>query len=428
MRKPAIQKGSSSMLTVQQREIVKATVPALREHGETITRTFYGDMFAAHPELYNLFNPANQRDGGQARSLAASVLTYAEHIDAPERLGRMVERIAGKHGSLEVRPEHYPIVGEYLLGAVAKVLGAAATPEIVNAWQAAYGQLAEIMIGRERTIYDEGANQPGGWHGFKPFHVERRVQESEVMTSFYCVPVDGAPLPAYKPGQYVSVNVHPPGFPYDQIRQYSLSCAPNGRHYRISVKREDAPQGVAGAPPGLVSNYLHESVREGGTLLVHVPLGDFVLDETSDRPVVLMSGGAGITAVLAMLEHLAGPRGNMREVVFLRGVRSRARHPFANEVRALARQRPGIQSVVLYEQVGPEDIQGEHYDAVGRTTANTIRQYLPTQDADFYYCGPLGFMAAAETALNALSVPAERRHSEAFAPDQSFTPDPVQAT
>lgn len=121
------------MLSGQQREIVKATVPALREHGETITRTFYGDMFAAHPELYNLFNPANQRDGGQARSLAASVLAYAEHINAPERLGRMVERISGKHGSLEVRPEHYPIVGEYLLSAVAKVLGPAATPEIVGA-------------------------------------------------------------------------------------------------------------------------------------------------------------------------------------------------------------------------------------------------------------------------------------------------------
>jgi nitric oxide dioxygenase len=413
------------MLSDQQRDIVQATVPALREHGETITRAFYGAMFSAHPELYNLFNPANQRDGGQARSLAASVLTYAEHIDDLGRLGPMVERIAGKHVSLDVRPEHYPIVGEYLLGAIREVLGPAATPDILQAWGAAYGQLADIMTGRERNLYEEGASQPGGWRGFKPFRVGRKARESEVMTSFTLVPADGAPPPAFKPGQYLSVKVRPPGHPYEQIRQYSISCAPNGRHYRMSVKREEAPSSRPGAPPGLVSNYLHDAIDEGDTLPVHAPVGDFVLDETSGRPVVLISGGAGVTAVLSMLEHLAA--NSTREVVFLRGVRSRLRHPFAEDVRALARQRPGIRSVVLYERIGPEDVQGEHYDAVGRTTADAIRQYLPRADADFYYCGPLGFMAAAEKALDDLGVPLARRFSEAFAPDPSFatgSPDP----
>ena len=126
-----------------------------------------------------------------------------------------------------------------------------------------------------------------------------------------------------------------------------------------------------------------------------------------------------------MLEHLAAD--SAREVVFLRGVRSRARHPFAEHVRELARRRPGIRSAVLYEKVGPEDVQGEHYDAQGRTTAEAIREYLPAADADFYYCGPMGFMAAAEKALDDLGVPLERRHSEAFAPDPSFaagSPDP----
>lgn len=416
------------MLSARQRQIVSATVPALREHGETITRTFYGDMFEAHPELYNLFNPANQRDGGQARSLAASVLAYAEHIEHPEHLGRMIERISGKHASLEVRAEHYPIVGTYLLGAITRVLGPAATPEILDAWSAAYGQLAGIMIGREKELYDEGAARPGGWREFKPFRVERKEAESEVMTSFYLVPEDGGPPPPFKPGQYLSVKVRPPGYPYDQIRQYSVSCAPNGRHYRISVKREDAPARAPGAPPGLVSNHLHGAVGVGDSLLVHVPVGDFVLDEAGDRPIVLLSGGAGVTAVLSMLEHLAGPEGGSREVVFLRGVRSRARHPFAEHVRALTRQRPGIRSVVLYERVGPDDVQGVHYDAVGRTTADALRAYLPEREADFYYCGPQGFMAAAETALDGLGVPLERRHSESFAPDPSFAADaPIPA-
>lgn len=411
------------MLTPEQRDIIKATVPALKAHGETITRTFYSDMFAAHPELYNIFNPANQRDGGQARSLAASVLAYAEHINNPEQLGRMVERISGKHGSLEVKPEHYPIVGKYLLGAVGKVLGPAATPEIVSAWQAAYAQLADIMIGREQAIYDEGAGRPGGWRDFKPFRVERRVEESEVTTSFYLVPADGAPLPPFLPGHYLSVKVHPPGYPYDQIRQYSISCAPNGQHYRISVKREDAPDSVAGGEPGLVSNYLHAQVREGDTVLVHVPLGDFVLDEASDRPVVLMSGGAGITAVLSILEHLAGPGGSGREVVFLHGARSRAQLAFVDRLRELARQRPGLRSAVFLERVGPGDVEGRDYDAVGRFSADTIRRYLPQADAEYYYCGPLGFMASVEGVLDELGVPMERRHSESFAPDPSFAAD-----
>jgi nitric oxide dioxygenase len=261
------------MLSDQQREIIKATVPALRAHGETITRRFYDVMLGDHPELLNYFNPANQRgEGGQARSLAASVLAYAAHIDELGKLGGMVERIATKHVSLEIRPEHYPIVGTYLLGAIKDVLGDAATPEILNAWGAAYGQLAEVMIGREQTLYTETASQPGGWRGFKPFRIARKVQESEATTSFHLVPVDGAPLPAFKPGQYVSVKIHPPGRPYDQIRQYSLSDMPNGRHYRISVKREAVP----GSPDGVISNLLHDAMQEGDILLVHAPVGDFV--------------------------------------------------------------------------------------------------------------------------------------------------------
>ncbi len=315
--------------------------------------------------------------------------------------------------------EHYPIVGEYLLGAIVKVLGPAATPEIVDAWQAAYGQLADILIGREEAIEGADAARSGGWRGFKPFRVERRARESEVTTSFHLVPVDGAPLPPFEPGQYLSVKVHPPGFPYDQIRQYSVSCAPNGRYYRISVKREDAPPGVPAARSGLVSGFLHDAVDEGDALLVHMPLGDFTLAE-GDALVVLLSGGSGITAVLSMLEHLAGPRGGSREVVFLHAARNRAHHAFGDHMRALGRRRPGIRVAVLYEEAGPGDVPGEHHDTVGRITAEVIRRHLPERGAEFYYCGPLGFMAAAEAALDGLGVSLERRHSEAFAPDPSF--------
>lgn len=316
-------------------------------------------------------------------------------------------------------PEHYPIVGNFLLGAIKETLGDAATPDILDAWAVAYGQLADLMIGHEKSRYDSGAAQPAGWRGFKPFRVERKVPESSVMTSFYLVPADGSPLPPFQPGQYLSVKVHPPAFAYDQIRQYSLSCAPNGQSYRISVQREVAAPGDLNAPDGLVSNFLHDHVHAGDTLNVHLPSGDFVL-RAGDAPVVLLSGGSGITALLSMLEHLAAT-GDSRDVLFIHAARQRSRHPFNDHIRALARKRPGVKVVTLYEEIAHDDRQGEHYDAIGRINAELLRAHLPAQDAQFYYCGPIGFMGAVERTLDELNVPSTHRFSETFAPDPSFT-------
>jgi nitric oxide dioxygenase len=407
------------MLSDQQRALIKATVPALQAHGETITRRFYSAMLTAHPELHNYFNPANQLgEGGQARALAASVLTYAQYIDRLETLGGMVERICTKHVSLEILPEHYPIVGEYLLHAIAEVLGDAATPDILDAWGAAYGQLANIMIGREATLRKVAREQPGGWDGFKPFRVAHKVPESTVMTSFILEPEDGTSLPQFCPGQYVSVKVRPPGLNFNQIRQYSLSATPNGHQFRISVKREDAPAGSLDIQPGAVSNFLHHLVREGDTVLVHTPGGENVLDESSTSPVVLMSGGAGITAVLGMLEYLA--KDSDREVLWLHAARSRDTDSFGTAVRALGASRSGVRCVTLYETVGPDDVQGKDFDVAGRINVELLRTHLPAGKAEFYYCGPIGFMTATERVLDELGVPAQRRHSEAFAPDESF--------
>ena len=410
------------MLSDHHRALVTATVPALRAYGGEITRVFYRDMLAAHPELFDYFNPANQRDGGQAASLAASVLAYASHIANPAPLAGMIERIASKHVSLDIKPAHYPIVGHYLLGAIKDVsfpLGDAATPEIIQAWSAAYAQLADIMIGREAALAADGAALPQGWHGFKPFRVGRKVQESDVTASFTLKPVNGKALPPFLPGQYVSLRVRVPGFDHHQVRQYSLSAAPNGQDYRISVKREAPPDDAPDAPPGLVSNWLHDAVHEGDLLDVHMPLGDFVL-QPGTQPLVLLSGGSGITAVLGMLEQLTGEDGGDRDVVFLHAARHRGHHAFGSHVRALARRRPGVRVAVLYGEAGPADEPGFHHDLVGRLTADVIRAHLPAGAPDFYYCGPIGFMTGVEAALDRLGVPHSRRFSEAFAPDPSF--------
>ncbi|MBD3651849.1 MAG: NO-inducible flavohemoprotein, partial [Alcanivorax sp.] len=227
------------MLTTDQLAVIKATVPVLQEHGETLTRHFYQRMFEHNPEVRPYFNPAHQRSGSQQRALAGAICAYAQHVDNPAALTDAVELIAQKHVSLGIRPEHYPIVGENLLASIKEVLGDAATDDIIDAWAAAYGALADIFIGREADIYQE-QEQRFGWQGFKPFVVARREPESDNITSFYLRPADGAALHPHKPGQYITLRVDVPGAG-PVMRNYSLSNAPGDEHYRISVKREAAP-------------------------------------------------------------------------------------------------------------------------------------------------------------------------------------------
>jgi len=387
------------MLTDRQLEIIKATVPALQAHGETITRTFYGFMFEAHPELKNIFNMAHQAKGEQPRALAESVLAYAANIDRLGNLGPAVERIAHKHASIDVLAEHYPIVGRNLLKAIGAVLGDAATPEIVDAWAAAYGQLADILIGVEADMYARNAER--GWAGFKPFRVVSKTAQSDVITSFVLEPVDGKPLPEHRAGQYLSVRFSIPESPYVQMRQYTISCAPNPLHYRISVKRE---------PGGLISNHLSDAIQEGAEVLVHMPHGEFILDETSDRPVAFLAGGVGVTPLLAMLERLT-QSGSARSVVFVQAALHGGVHAFGSEVEAAVCGRPNSRSYVLYES--PRE--GDRCDGVGQVSTSLLRDLVPS-DADVYFCGPRGFMETVDSSLQEIGIPADRRHHETFGP------------
>lgn len=140
------------MLTEQQRAIVKSTVPLLEAGGEALTTHFYNIMLSENEGVQPLFNSVHQQTGAQPRALARSVLMYAKHIDDLSGLGNLPAQIIHKHVSLQVQPEHYPIVGNYLLRAIREVLGAEiATDEVIAAWAAAYGQLADILIGAERA-------------------------------------------------------------------------------------------------------------------------------------------------------------------------------------------------------------------------------------------------------------------------------------
>ncbi|VTQ07679.1 Nitric oxide dioxygenase [Sphingobacterium daejeonense] len=136
----------------QQIALIKATVPVLKENGILLTSYFYERMFKHNPELKHVFNMGNQKSGKQQTALAMAVLAYAENIENPSVLMGVVDHIGHKHTSLDIRPEHYQIVGNHLISSIKEVLGESATDELLEAWTIAYNQLAAIMSGHEAHI------------------------------------------------------------------------------------------------------------------------------------------------------------------------------------------------------------------------------------------------------------------------------------
>jgi nitric oxide dioxygenase len=393
-------------------------VPVLEAHGELLTRHFYQRMFEKNPEVGPFFNPANQAAGSQQKALAAAICAYAANIDNLEILGGAVELIAQKHASLQIQPEHYPIVGENLLASIREVLGDGATEEVIHAWGEAYGFLANILIGREKEIYHQHQVNPHGWTGFKPFRVTCKEQESEVITSFYLEPADGAAVPDFKPGQYLTLRVPSP-CGHTTMRNYSLSDKPGQPWFRISVKRESAQN--AGTPDGFVSNYLHQSVQVGDSLEVGPPCGEFFLDLTEQhhRPLVLISAGVGITPTLSMLLSVleAMPE---RLIFFIHAALNGRTHAFKQIVRDLAARHPNLTIHSRYSEPTADDRAQGNFDSEGFVDGPLIESLIPDRDADYYFCGPKPFMVNIYHQLLEWGIAPTQVHLEFFGPKQEL--------
>ncbi|MDJ0330262.1 NO-inducible flavohemoprotein [Planococcus sp. S3-L1] len=386
------------MLSEQTRSIVKSTVPVLEEYGVAITTQFYENLFVAHPELLNIFNQANQAQGRQQAALANAVHAAAVNIDNLEEILPAVVQIAHKHVSVGVLPEHYPIVGEYLLKAMKEVLGDAATDDILEAWAEAYGVIADAFIGVEKDMYKQTAEQENSWIFFKDFIVTRKVKESEVITSFYMKPADGSDVPPYTPGQYISIRLSMPGEEFLVIRQYSLSQAPKSDEFRISVKSENDND-----PNGVVSNYLHSGVNEGDHVEISAPAGVFVLDMTKTSPVAFISGGVGITPMMSMFETVAKSTPE-RPTTFLHGARNPLQQAFDNDIQVYAEMMDDARYKAVYSD-----------EPNGFITREMLEEYVDPA-SDVYVCGPALFMEIMIRELHRMGIPEEQIHYEFFGP------------
>ncbi|NEX22559.1 2Fe-2S iron-sulfur cluster binding domain-containing protein [Thiorhodococcus mannitoliphagus] len=259
------------------------------------------------------------------------------------------------------------------------------------------------------------------WTGYRDFVVRRRITEDAAgsVCSYYLFPVDGEPLPDFRPGQYLTFALDLPAAA-DQagkplVRCYSLSDRPRPDCYRVSIKRIPAPPGRPELTPGRGSGHFHDAVVAGTRLAVKAPSGHFHLHDDCTRPIVLIAGGIGITPLLSMLNTLAHRR-DPREVWLFYGVRNGTEHIMKGHLQSLRDTHPGLRLHLCYGDPSEQDRAGVDYDHRGWLDIHLLRQTLPFGRYAFYVCGPPPMMETLIPALEAAGVSPEDIHYETFGP------------
>jgi ferredoxin-NADP reductase/MOSC domain-containing protein YiiM/ferredoxin len=295
------------------------------------------------------------------------------------------------------------------------LLRALRVPALSPGWQGSF----RALLNEEPGSGNAGlavTSPPPAWPGFRQVIVTAITRESDSTISIRLEDPTGAPLPAARPGQYVTLRVQPDKEQRAVLRNYSLSGPPGADYYRVTVKREHN---------GTASGYLHTRLAVGDQLDMAAPRGAFILDQTH-VPVLLISAGIGATPVLAMLQALAQERSD-RKIWCLYVARNGREHPFAAEVRALLASLPNVRAQVYYSHPDPDDVEGRDFDRAGRLTASLLAELEPPSDAEVYMCGPTAFMDDISAGLAALGFDASRIHTEVFGPAASETPG-IRAT
>lgn len=407
------------MVTEQQKKIIKDTAPYLVEHGDAVATAMYKRMFSKDPMVKAYFNPVHQISGRQPRALASAICAYAMYIDDPGQISDAVELIAQKHCSLNIRPELYPIVGRNLLAAIQEVLGDVATDEVIDAWSAAYGMLADIFIKREAEIFRDHIENDG-WVGFKPFIVSHTEYVSDNIRSVYLKPRDGMPLSEHKPGQYIALYAELPNG-NAALRNYSLSNPPGTPYFRISIKREDAPDEVA--PNGKFSHFAHHELKEGEEVQISPPCGEFTY-QTRDtgKPLVFIAGGVGITPLLSMLHKaLADDANANRPIHFIQAVRNEKLRPFVTELDDLARNHGNLHLHVRYSEPADGDLNNDRMaTSKGFIDEDLLQQMVGNDKAEYYFCGPEPMLAQVYKLLRDRNVASQDISFEFFGPAQDI--------
>ena len=391
------------MLSEKTKAIIKQTVPILEQSGVELTKLFYKKMLGENPFLLNIFNKKNQETGDQPTALAKSVLAAAKNIDDLSKIIPVVKQIGYKHKALQVKADHYPIVGKYLILAIDELLHPG--KEVLDAWTAAYQVIADVFISVEKEMYDNEL-----WHGWQPFKVIRKtkinekgdfyefiVKNEEVLTNTQLI----------KPGEYITVRVKPKGELNYALRHYSI-CGVEGLHngeLKFATKLL-----VKNGKKGLVSHYLIDEIQLGDTLDISAPSGgDFSLNtdliSQNKYPIIFISAGSGITPLIFMLETQVKLNKN-RKVIWIQSNQYKIDQPFKEKVEELLSYNSENKNIQIFTQ------EGDH-----RIDLDFLKFNVPA-DGDVYVCGGLEFMKDILGYLAHLQI--VRVRHEAFGPQISL--------
>ncbi len=312
-------------------------------------------------------------------------------------------------------PEQMPVAEAdallYLPGHTRQqLLRALRIPALSPGWQASFQALLDEGPGSGNAGLAV-TSPPPAWPGFRRLTVTAITPEADLVISIRLEDPEGVPLPAPRPGQYLTLRLQLDEQQRSLLRNYSLSGPPDAGYYRITVKRE---------PDGAASGRLHTRLAVGDQLDIAAPRGTFILDR-AHTPVLLISAGIGATPVLAMLQALAEEHSD-REIWWLHGARSRRDQSFAAEVQALVASLPNVHTHVCFSRPGPNDIAGRDFDGMGRLTGSVLTELDPPRDAEAYLCGPTPFMDEVSAGLAAVGIDASRIHTEPFGPAPGLTP------
>lgn len=394
-------------LNDSQKQYIRSSIPILESSGVNLTKAFYQKMLGNYPEVLPYFNKAHQISLSQPRILAFALLNYAKNIDDLTSLSAFIDQIVVKHVGLQIKAEHYPIVGHCLLSTMQELLPIdVATPAFLEAWTTAYGNLAKILIDCEKKVYQ---SQP--WNGFVEFKVTELINESSDVKSVYLGPKD----PAFRishahPGQYVSVLWEIPGLSHKTLREYSLSNRVDTcrNQFRISVRR------VAG---GVVSNFVHDNLKVGDIVGVSPPAGNFVYkrsEENVNRPLLCFAGGIGITPLIPIIETalLDG-----RKVNFCYSSRNYVSRPFKQWLEQLKlKYKENLKLKEFFSEessVTKEQIVDE---VMTRIINEEDLEKLDLSECDIYMLGPNNYMRFVKQELVKLGVEPNKVQSEFFGP------------
>ncbi|MFC7305983.1 globin domain-containing protein [Streptomyces monticola] len=355
--------------------LIQRTMAEVGPVADKVTSYFYALLFVRHPDLRMLF-PASmdtQRD-----RLLRALLTAAENIDNTEVLVGYLKNLGRGHRKYGTQPEHYPAVGEALIGSLSRYASSIWNEETEAAWVRAYTTISQIMI--DASAEDE-LRAPAWWFGEVVSH-DLRTPDIAVIT----VRPD-QPYP-FLAGQYTSLET--PWWPR-VWRHYSFASAPR-------------PDGlltfhVKAVPAGWVSNALVHRARPGDTIRLGPPAGSMIVDHGTDNGMLCLGGGTGIAPIKALVEDVA-EHGERRPVEVFYGARTDHDLYDIDTMLRLQQSHPWLSVRPVIDTL---DQQGQLPDAV--------REYGPWNEYDAYLSGPPGMIRSGLHALRDAGIPSDRiRH------------------